>query len=276
MCDYEYYCAFDTKLINKAIRSQLRKLTVMSKATSYGYWKEFENLYKRGKKLKLLILEGVHIKKKRQWKLERSNLEVGDRVVLDNIDWRIIKILDIKKKPKVVTVFSEFSAPFVIPEYMKEIMKVIGKQGKVIFSHSRPGKNFMYGYMRDHLARVARCKERSKLIHLIDEREKLKEFHKRPYVKVVTEEVKGKPEGEENSDKIKYPCWCLYKIYGQSYTGQLNCDYRGDSYVYKLYKVVDQTKGANLIESSTSIQYLLSEYKIEILKGELRLWKVVK
>lgn len=261
------------------------------------YYCAFKNK-ERGKRLKLLILEGVHIKKKRQWKLEHSNLEIGDRVVLDNIDWRIIKILDKKerpKKPKVAkgVVFSEFAM-------LGELLKTEGEKPNIILCyHRKAGRNTAYEYMKhlkfdkkgniidpdprgkrlsynsdliDHLMRTARCKERSKLIHTIDEREKLKEFHKRPYFKTTVEIVKGKPQGKENLKKIKFPCYCSYVNFpGLRELGQIN---KGRN--YELFHVGKQGETNYVDGSFQTLKGLMKVYNIEILKGELKLWKVVK
>lgn len=215
------------------------------------------------------ILEGEEKKKKKR----KSVLDYVPKIVPFDIPDYMKKGFGAKKKffPK-GAVFSEYKVPFIIPEYMQTIIEEIGKPGKIIGYPKGAGRVFMYDeYLRDHLARVARCEERSKLIHAIDEREKLKEFHKRPYFNVVVEEVKGKPLGKENLEKIKFPCYCSYECNGSEWVGTLDRDFE-----YYYLNSMNTQKDFNTVDKRAILRDLMDRYKIEILKGELRLWKVAK
>ena len=76
--------------------------------------------------MKILILENLHGNnkgKKMQWRLKRTNLKVGDTVILDCHDWKIIKVIGEKKRsffPK-GAIFSEYSTGFIDNKYYKAI-----------------------------------------------------------------------------------------------------------------------------------------------------------
>ena len=213
-----------------------------------------------------------------------------------------------KAKPEGV-VFSEFASTplnWEMPEYMKMTEKLLcEKPNKIFFYHRKAGRNIAYQMAKeaiktitterearrnsmtplekfdnrffnslyeDHLKRLARCKERSKLMHIIDKKAKkkeLSEFHKRPYLKVIIEEVKGKPQGEENIEKIEFPCYCSYVNGGKIYFGELN-----HSRYYGLFRIDKQDK-YNFVDEMSSLTDLIRVYDINILKAEVKLWKEV-
>ena len=99
--------------------------------------------------MKILILEGLHGNNKgikMQWRLKRTNLKVGDMVVLNCKDWEIIKVIGEKKRsvfPK-GAVFSEYSnleLPYKIPEYLKGLLN--GNRF-ILVGNKRYGKNAFY------------------------------------------------------------------------------------------------------------------------------------
>lgn len=149
-------------------------------------------------------------------------------------------------------IFSELvSMPlnWVVPEYTKPLLNIY-KPGRWIVSTPRyAGQNFVNKQIQ---------------------KKKLKELHKRPYFKTTVEEVKGKPRGEENLDKIKFPCWCSYKCNGFVWVGALDRDFK-----YYYLNSMNAQKDFNTVDKKTILKDLMDRYDIEILKGELKLWKEV-
>lgn len=112
---------------------------------TYGDWEEFKEnkegiiftkgkiyKYKTEEKMKILILEGLYGNnkgKKMQWRLKRTNLKLGDKVVLNCKDWKIIKVIKEKKRsvfPK-GAIFSEYSTMNFNDMCEKEHLKMFKK-----------------------------------------------------------------------------------------------------------------------------------------------------
>lgn len=99
----------------------------------------------------------------------------------------------------------------------------------------------------------------------------LQELRSRPYFKTIITRVKGKSSRGENLERIKFPCWCIYKIRGIENIGQLNKVHQ----CYNLYYVGEQGE-ENFIDGAYTLKGLMDNYDIEILKGELHLWREVE
>ena len=258
--------------------------------------------------MKLLILEGLHGNnkgKRMQWRLKRTNLKVGDRVVLDCHDWKIIKIVKQKKKKPSLKVYSDVS---------------IGVPGNLVISYSSAlkrkenaeitqvdGGESYWGYISENnlddliktltkelriATKKAKGKQIKKLMELVDER-KLKELHNRPYFKTIVTEIKGKPNRGENLEKIKFPCWCAFDhrkgIFGGKQgvhgIGKIDKIAEDGQVQYQLSwadrqmgnsGVLDILVNLSVLCTTPSLKRLMELYDIEILKGELKLWKEVK
>ena len=234
-------------------------------------WKDIikEKRLKKERKMSILILKDRHTKKKRQYIVSSDEYKVGDILLLDNRDWKVIKVIDRGKKlqgteHKRVTindckpkgaVFSEFAMHlknWEIPEYMKGLLKGLEKPNMVLSYHRQAGRNTAYEIIKKEEAR-----------------RKLSEFHKRPYLNVVVEEVKGKPQGKENLEKIEFPCYCSYVNGGKIYSGELN-----HSRYYGLFRIDKQDK-YNFVDEMSSLNHLMEVYKIQIVKAEVKLWREV-
>ena len=106
---------------------------------------------------------------------------------------------------------------------------------------------------------------------------KLKEFHERPYLKTIVEEVKGKPQGEEDLKKVKFPFYCTYKDSGHIIAGQVNRGWTWDKgqISYSLVSVNNQYNDSNTVCQCSSLKSLIDDWNIEICKGETKIWKEV-
>lgn len=222
-------------------------IIVEDKTYKYVYGRDAENkgsiISKEVKKVKILILEGLHgnnKSKKMQWRLKHTNLKVGDRVVLNCHDWKVVKVIEQKKKRKI---FWDYG----IPTY------------------------------EDWAGNIDTLKGIKYVIEQVNKR-KLAELRNRPYFKTIVTGVKGKPRGE-NLEKIKFPCWCSYFDCGDKRRyGEIDLVFFNGNKRFRL-RELRQSKLAEVIYCvyhRDSLESLIEDYDIEILKGELHLWREVK
>lgn len=107
------------------------------------------------------------------------------------------------------------------------------------------------------------------------EKWQLQELRNRPYFKIIVTKVKGKPRGKENLTKIKFPCYCNYTNYDDKrYKGEIHRRY-GWYMLFNIDKQLPLPK-SNAIGDDNKLKRLIDKYNIEILKGELKLWREVR
>ena len=259
--------------------------------------------------MKILILEGLHGNnkgKKCQWRLKRTNLKVGDTVVLNCHDWKIIKVIGEKKRnvfPRGI-VISEYSTGFIDNKYykaIKEWAKIYDKEkmeriGKILIV-----KNIETGGCRKVKANEIDCfnpnvgdhiNHYEIIVKIINkEVKKVRPYFEMEVVKVKKEKKEqkycpccgGKIEMEkpignwingENLDKIKFPCFCKW---GTKRTlGQLNSFDIGDGTVYELHNIGRQCEKINRIAHSKALEDLIDGWSIHILKGKIILFEEEK
>ena len=185
----------------------------------------------------------------------------------------VVKVLEAKKKKKKLdpfikkrrikgAVFGEYKRiplNWEVPEYMKSLLKNVEKPTKIFLYHRKAGKNIGYQIAMEEKKRR--------------EKKAISEFRRRPYFKTIIEEVKGKPRGKENLDRIKFPCWCSYSDCGKRHIGIINRRYSWYM-LFNIDKQLSQPK-SNAVGDDNDLEKLMKDYDIEILKGELKLFKEV-
>jgi len=227
-----------------------------------------------------LILENVSTKMKIHYVTpykEGRDYKVGDDILYNYQPWKVIKIIQHKgkkekldpfiekRRPKGV-VFSEFAnmpLNWVVPKHIRRLLKGIEKPNIVFSYHRKAGKNIAYEIMK---AKEEQAKRVEKMVLA----RKLKEFHRKPYLSVTLEEVKGKKQGKENLEKIEFPCYCSYWCNGHRWKGQINRDF---DYYYLIS--MNTQKDYNVISKRINLETIMDEWDIEILKAEVKLWKEV-
>lgn len=260
-----------------------------------GLYKKYSIKFKGERVLKTLILKNV--KTGKHYKVEMyANVKVGDKIMrfkerdyLYNGEYEdcvVVKIIDKAKKVKGV-VFSESAsmpAAWRIPEYVNPMLKSFGKSPGCVmeFKSTRMGKNYIYGLYEEIKEEIKKEKEKER-----KEKEELSRLSKRPYFVTKVDIVKGEPEGKENLNKIKFPCYCSfnanngisgdpsksYKVHG---IGRVDKTFTEGQIQYLLSWADHQQEDLSVICSTPSLKRLFEIYDIEVLKGELRLWKVVR
>jgi len=264
-------------------------------------WELFKKYHKNKKKekrerMKTLILKNLVLGKHfRVYVPEDYRVKLGDRVYGWDSRCVVVKILEHKRekkkkkldpfiekrRPKGV-MYSEFAAlSWGFPD-INEINKILESlkqsRGAVTeFKSTSMGKNYIYGLYEELYEEMKEeiKKEKEKEAQ---EKQALSDFHKRPYFKTIVEEVKGKPRGKENLKKIKFPCYCSYHAGGRygRWLGEINKSWkRGEGNRYYLSSVNEQ-RAYSMVDDNSSLDDLMKDYDIEILKGELKLWKEVK
>lgn len=256
-------------------------------------WKIFKILDQKKRPITLILRNketGKHHKVKLT-KKNTPNLERFSRHIKEGDDWQyipkggidwescvVVKILEAKKKRKEKSkfpkgaIFSEF-ANWELPDSntINMILESLKQTpGVVIEFQSTPiGKNYVYGLYEE----IKKEKEKKS-----QEKKALSEFRKRPYFKTIVEEVKGKPRGEENLEKIKFPCYCTHNAKTDGYSGYGMIITSLGITVNEEYTLVDIGKQRNkltTVASNDSLERLIEIWDIEILKGELKLYKEV-
>jgi len=95
--------------------------------------------------------------------------------------------------------------------------------------------------------------------------------------RLVMEEIKKKPkkkcEGNwvngENVDKIKFPCFCSYKLNDTKWMGEINKSWRnGFGFTYYLSNI-NQQRACSMVNENASLKELIKNYDIHILKGKI-------
>lgn len=240
-----------------------------------GFKRRNPKLFKGEKDLKTLIIKNVETGK--HYKIEGSKVfkeKVGNKiyyVTAEGIHFcKIVKIIDRVKKAKGV-VFSEFANwelpdPNTINKILESLKQTPG--AVMEFKSTRVGKNYIYRLYEE----IKKEKEKER-----KEKEELSRLHKRLYFITRVDIVKGKPLGKENLDEIKFPCFCTFKSgdEGPEHYGQLNKGFDGKCELYELHCIDVQTLGYSRVDEDHSLKALMDEWKIEIVKGEIQLWKEI-
>lgn len=217
--------------------------------------------------MKILILEGLHGNnkgKKCQWRLKRTNLKVGNGVTLNNHDWKIITVIGEKKKRKRpnLKVYSDVSIE-VLGRLTISYTPAIAKKRKKETERTLTKK--VFGHSFDYIVKQI-------------QKEKLNILHNRPYFRTVVTEVKGKPSRGENLGKIKLPCPCIWGAKGYRLPRMIIRGFVNDDYSYSVVRIDRQEDGGcnTYGHNNPSLRGLIEELNIEIIKGELHLWREVK
>jgi len=181
-------------------------------------------------------------------------VRIGDRVYGWDSCCVVVKILEAKKKeqelrgthPKGV-IFSEYAAP---TDLSTNVMRSISKW--IVTKNNR-------------------ISDIEKMVL----KRKLKEFHTRPYLKTVIKEVKGKPQGEEDISKARFPFYCTFNdhVSGQTMAGQVNRGVYDNRIQYRLVHIGRQYNFSNTAGTSFVLSSLMKRFDIEICKGETKVWK---
>jgi hypothetical protein len=233
--------------------------------------------------MKILILEGLHGNnkgKKCQWRLKRTNLKVGDTVVLDCHDWKIIKVIKKKKRnvfPK-RAIFNEYSTGFGNNKFYTAFKNKFKKEVKKV----RP-------YFELKIVKVKKeekkC-EHSSLIQIQDMPYRLYQCAncgyyiypplKKNYLlvknKVYQQKKKGNWVNEENLDKIKFPVPCTHNAKTDGYRGYgMLITALGDGLnpEYILIDIGKQRNELTVVASSKSLKRLIEVWNIHIKKGKI-------
>ena len=109
------------------------------------------------------------------------------------------------------------------------------------------------------------------------------EYQKKPYFNVKLDPIKGSSDHQENLEKIKFPCWCVYRypLGGKDEIGMLITGLKALTIdiEYQLIDMMKQVPGkgtCNTIFRDTNLKALMEKCNIEIIKGESQLWKMGK
>lgn len=111
-------------------------------------------------------------------------------------------------------------------------------------------------------------------------RKALKGYKDKPYFSVRLDPIKGQPDGKENLEKIKFPCWVVYRGLenGKDKIGMLVTGMPGvEPMEYQLIDMMEQVPVDEVctIFRDKDLKKLLSRfYSVEVIKGESQCWKV--
>ena len=212
--------------------------------------------------MKILILEGLHGNnkgKKMQWRLKRTNLKVGNTVVLNCHDWKIVKVIKEKKKsffPEGTT-FSEYSTGFISNSFYEAIEKMTKEVKKV-----KP-------YFELKVVKVKKKKTYSNHIMIDGKKYILYEDKKE---NVYPHKEKGNWVNGEDLDSIKFPCFCSYFDCGDKRKyGEIDIVFFNGNKRFRLRESRQLTieKVIYCVYHRDTLKSLIEDYKIHILKGKI-------
>ena len=230
--------------------------------------------------MKILILEGLHGNnkgRKCQWRLKRTNLKVGDRVVLNCYDWKIIKIIEEKRKPK-----RFLSVDYGIEggDYTDWIQGYVNKDGEIVIDRRGYKKVKEVKKVRPYFEMEV-VKVKKKKDELIGSGVRIGEKLYRPYKttknRIYLEELqKGNWVNGENLDEIKFPCFCTHKDVSNGYSGYGMLISGIDGSYDKEYELIDIGKQRNeltSVSSNKSLQELIEAWDVHIIKGKIIIYE---
>lgn len=252
MVDPKYYCAFDRKVIKNAMNKK----------------------YKKGEKklLKIIVKDRetghqkcIDIPKERENDNDIKNLKAGMIVVYQE---------EVGMKPEVVKIVKIVDdRPTTPPPYWTPYPRQKGLgylQARCLVNYPRgAGKvTFSKKFLEERIKQN-------------EEIEARKEYRDKPYFLVRLDPVKGQPDGKENLDKIKFPCWVVYKYFvtGKHRIGMLVTGSPGTGFEYQLIDMMEQVPVNEVctVFRGKDLKKLLDKfYSVEVVKGESQLWKVGK
>ena len=261
---------------------------------TYGDWRLFEEnkegiIFAKGKiykykikkeQMKILILKGIHGDnkgKKMQWRLKRTNLKVGDSVVLDCHDWKVIKVIEQKKEPKSKIIGIDYGVEG--GDYTCWVSGYINKDGEIVIDRK--------GYKKvKKVKKVSRPYLETKVVKVKKEKDfwcggmkigdkQYKVFKRKngvPYLKEFDKPQKGNWVNGENLDKIKFPCFCRYS---KNRYGIITKTYIGEDKktIYTIHGIENQYFSLSSIKSYSDLKKIIKAFDIHILKGKIILFE---
>jgi len=123
------------------------------------------------------------------------------------------------------------------------------------------------------------------LVEQNEEREERKKYREKPYFLVRLDPIKGTDDGEENLEKMKFPCWVTfsYGTNGKEYIGQLITGYPARdpssferTFEYQLVDMMEQVPvgEACTVNRNTDLKELMKRFHIKVIKGQTQCWKI--
>ena len=128
-----------------------------------------------------------------------------------------------------------------------------------------------------------RCAEKSTSMkeyikNAIEIREERKKYQERPYFNVKLDPIKGRSDGKENLEKMKFPCWCIWRCstLDKHHIGMLVTGFPNNKLEYQLIDVGHQSEinACCSVDRNVSLEKLITRWNVEVIKGESQLWKV--
>lgn len=111
-----------------------------------------------------------------------------------------------------------------------------------------------------------------------EERQDRKEYRKKPYFLVRLDTMRGTDVGEENLEKIKFPCWVTYRYteLGKDRIGMLVTGSPGTGLEYQLIDMMKQVPVGDVCTEfrDTDLKALMDKCNIKVIKGESQLYKI--
>ena len=203
-------------------------------------------------------------------KVKHTAMIVGMTYLVKGRWVKVLKIINKSKKKPKGAIFSEF-ANWELPDSdtINKILESLKQTpGNIIEFKSTPIKeNYIYKLYKE----TKEEKERR-----VREKKELAKLRQRPYFRTMVDIVRGKPLGKENLEKIKFPCYCEYRTNYGKFLGEINSSFTmgcGQEYILSC---IERQGCTSIVERSKSFKEMMEAYDIEILKGELKLWKVVE
>ena len=202
----------------------------------------------------------------------------------------IVKIVKIVPKPKGV-VFSEYAkTPFDFFPWQEACYNIRYSKLPKRFSWVYPrGAGRSYGvadaikFRNETMQRIkdAEAKKRAQVTKEKEAKER-KIFRYRPYYKIITESVKGKDEGKDNLEKMKFPCWVTFIQNKEEKLGMLVTgfpDFKDIACLIMEYQLIDMTEQRNqnsccTVQRNRKLKVLMDRFHIEVAKGETKVRKV--
>jgi len=203
---------------------------------------------------------------------------------------KIVKIVKIVPKPKGV-VFSEYAKmPFDFKPWQEACYNIRYSKLPKRFSWVYPrGAGRSYGvadaikFRNETMQRIkdAEAKKRAQVTKEKEAKER-KIFRYRPYYKIITESVKGKDEGKDNLEKMKFPCWVTFIQNKEEKLGMLVTgfpDFKDIACLIMEYQLIDMTEQRNqnsccTVQRNRKLKVLMDRFHIEVAKGETKVRKV--
>ena len=239
--------------------------------------------------MKILILEGLHGNnkgKKCQWRLKRTDLKVGDTVVLNCYDWKIIKVVEKKKMNE-----NDFNQKMLgiswdlgIDDYGCMVGYRVDEDGnfnieKIEYFKTPKEVKKVRPHFEMEVVKIKNPRYQS--------REVIKFMGKKYEVFIEDGEVsikkhkhqkkKGNWINGECIDKIEFPCFCSYieRVTNEKRYGKIDKNWDDIAYKdkYQISKITGQGDEISILYEDVSLKKLMINLKIKILKGKIIIWE---